>query len=210
MIINVDVDGVLADMIQLAIAVSYKELGILIDKEEIDDFYYSNSRYSIPDIVNNYILKDDRLLYAPVIGCSVWAIEELFCWHDTEIFITSARPVELKQLTKDWLMLNKFSYNHLQLLGELSKGDVDGTILIDDHSKNVIEWLESDHERYAVLFPQPWNKKYRNSLMREYGGRILIPKGNNYCSIWKNLSDSLLKLVATIGHTQRWIQLSLP
>lgn len=210
MIINIDVDGVLADLIQLAIAVAYKELGILIDKEEIDDFYYSNSRYSIPDIVSNFMLKDNRLLYAPVIGCSVWVVGGLFNWHDVDISITSSRPIELKQLTKDWLMLNKFSYNRLQLLGESSKGDVDGTILIDDHSKNVIEWLESGYERYAVLFPQPWNKKDRDTLVREYNSRILIPNGNNYCDIWKNIDASLRELLATLNHTQRWLQLSLP
>lgn len=226
MIINIDVDGVIADMIQLAIVVAYRELGVLINREDITNFYYENEEYSIPHIVEKYILKNDMMLYAPVVSGSVSTINKLRSFLGLTINIVSARPPELKKLTQDWLKIKGFKYDNLVLLGDSSKGDVGGLILVDDHSKNVVHWLDSSKEKFAVLYPQPWNRRDRDRLVNEYPSRILIPSegvptkllsdkyiklyGYDDTKIWESIYRSVVDLVDQISGIPNWSQMLLP
>lgn len=89
------------------------------------------------------------------------AFDGIRALHDDghELVAITHRPESAVKDTHDWLDFAglPFSERHI-LTNEEPKSTVDGDVLIDDKIENVIDWIESDPARRAVLFDQPWNR----------------------------------------------------
>jgi len=74
-----------------------------------------------------------------------------------EIVIVTNRPSaeETVRWSEEWLDANSIPYDEVHSTAETGKTSVDVDVLIDDHDRNVAEFLRDG--RPAVLFEQPWN-----------------------------------------------------
>ena len=60
-----------------------------------------------------------------------------------EITLVTARPVEKKILTKQWLSKNDIPYHNLIFLSEGTKHEIEENfdVIIDDHLEEIINWI---------------------------------------------------------------------
>jgi uncharacterized HAD superfamily protein len=154
--IALDVDGVLADVIELWLVYS-KKIRPSISKEEITnwDFWkkFNINRYdfyteltscwsnwnSIPPTENNLSLITQNLS------------------NFGKVDIVTARELSTDSFVKKWLKLHNITYeNYVSVIDGPMKADLDYDVFIDDSPINAIKF--SKHKKNVFLYSQPWNQ----------------------------------------------------
>jgi len=154
--IALDVDGVLADVIESWLIYS-KKIRPSISKEDITnwDFWkkFKINRYdfyaeltscwsnwnSIPPTENNLSLITQNLS------------------NFGQVDIVTARELSTDSFVKNWLKLHNITYeNYVSVIDGPMKADLDYDVFIDDSPINAIKF--SKHKKKVFLYSQPWNQ----------------------------------------------------
>lgn len=115
--------------------------------------------------------------------------------HDVEV--CTHRPASAVKDTLDWLAYVNLPFSGVHILsnGE-SKATVPGDVLVDDKPENVLEWVDSDEDRWAILFVQPWNSTmpYHPRILRAHDWPHVVELVNdleaNYYSYQLELQEA--------------------
>jgi len=154
--IALDVDGVLADVIESWLVYS-KKIRPSISRGEITnwDFWkkFNINRYdfyaeltscwrnwnSIPPMENNLSLITQNLS------------------NFGKVDIVTARELSTDSFVKKWLKLHNIKYeNYVSVIDGPMKADLDYDVFIDDSPINAIKF--SKHKKNVFLYSQPWNQ----------------------------------------------------
>ncbi len=154
--IALDVDGVLADVIESWLIYSNK-IRPVIFKDDITnwDFWkkFKINRYdfyeeltacwknwnSIPPTEDNLSIITQNLS------------------NFGQVDIVTARELSTDSFVKNWLKLHDVTYqNYVSVINGPMKADLDYDIFIDDSPLNAIKFLK--HKKNVLLYSQPWNQ----------------------------------------------------
>lgn len=154
--IALDVDGVLADVIESWLIYNNK-IRSNISKDEITnwDFWkkFKINRYdfyeeltscwknwaSIPPTENNLSIVTQNLS------------------NFGQVDIVTARELSTDSFVKNWLKLHDITYqNYVSVIDGPMKADLDYDIFIDDSPLNAIKFLQ--RKKNVFLYSQPWNQ----------------------------------------------------
>jgi len=159
--LGIDVDGVLANTVPSVLERMEKKYGPHDDtKEDVTEWGH---RVSIdgediplgPEIVEGHRIERHLKSIEPKRGAKDGL--RTLRGMGYEIIIVTNRPSseDTVEWTKSWLDENGLPYDEFRSTADTSKTVVGVDVLIDDHDRNVVEFLEDG--RPAVLFDQPWN-----------------------------------------------------
>jgi 5'(3')-deoxyribonucleotidase len=159
--LGIDVDGVLANTVPSVLERLEDEYGHHGDtKEDVTEWGHTVEvdGKSIPlgsEIVEGHMVEEHLRSINPKQGAKE-SVETLR-GEGYEVVIVTNRPSDRDTVrwTKSWLEENGLGYDRFHSTAETTKTAVDVDVLIDDHDRNVVEFLEDG--RPAVLFDQPWN-----------------------------------------------------
>lgn len=206
--INVDLDGVLADTMQLTCALAWRELEVFVHPEMITDFFYKSGAIDISYFVDTLTLKDENLILVPEVAGAVDSLRHLSGYSMLKLDITTARQKKFERVTMNWLSLHGMMYDNLKMLNGHDKADLGGDVLIDDYDVNLKAYLRNNKNSYGILFPRPWNLTSRVPLSKEFSTRMIFPLGDNDAERWNSIVYSLKQIMDIVDHTPAWIQAS--
>jgi len=164
-----DLDDVVIDFTTGVLDSMYREFGVVIVKDEITT-WDKNPMKLFPWHEYGYDhwfdwLKDRDWLWGlfPAIPGAIANIRAMRFDDGHYVECLTAKPVWAEPQVWKWLGRWRPAFQVVTIAGsgdskaELSIADV----LIDDRADNCFDWLDSDSERFAVLYDQPWNRDVR-------------------------------------------------
>ncbi len=159
--LGIDVDGVLADTVPSVLERMEEKYGPHDDtKEDVTEWGHSvnvdgKDILLGPEIVEGHEVERHLKSIEPKRGAKdgLRTLRE----RGYEVIIVTNRPSndDTVEWTKGWLDENGLPYDEFHSTADTTKTAVGVDVLIDDHDRNVVEFLEDG--RPAVLFDQPWN-----------------------------------------------------
>ncbi|MCE9653439.1 MAG: hypothetical protein K8Q89_10385 [Nitrosarchaeum sp.] len=169
--IALDVDGVLADVIESWLIYSNK-IRCSISKEEITnwDFWkkFKINRYDFYEELTSCWKNWDSI--PPTENSLSIATQNLSNFGQVDI--VTARELSTDSFVKNWLKLHDITYqNYVSVIDGPMKADLDYDVFIDDSPLNAIKFLE--RKKNVFLYSQPWNQHisdqniYRISTLSE-------------------------------------------
>ena len=163
MIINLDIDGVIRDMVTPSIQ-AYKEQFDKHCKLKHDDIEKYDFRIHMPLITDTYkFLKDNKtqlfLNAKPYIGALEFVDFLKMAGHEIQIVTNQVRGTE--DSTLQWLLEYHVPYTSLHFAK--NKNSVKGDILIDDCIDNLIV-----ADKKVVCVDRPWNKEWDGNKAYNY------------------------------------------
>ncbi len=159
--IALDVDGVLADVIQSWLNYS-NEIRSKISKHEITDWDFWK-KFQI----------DRYDFYTELSSCwknwnSISPTEENLSYITKnlstfgQVDIVTARERSTNSFVKNWLNHYDISYdNYVSVIDGPMKADLDYDVFIDDSPLNALKFLQ--HDKKVLLYSQPWNQHISNN-----------------------------------------------
>lgn len=159
--LGIDVDGVLANTVPSVLERMETKYGPHDDtKEDVTEWGHSvcidgKDILLGPEIVEGHGVERHLKSIEPKRGAKdgLRTLRE----RGYEVVIVTNRPSsqDTVEWTKGWLRKNGLPYDDFHSTADTTKTAVGVDVLIDDHDRNVVEFLEDG--RPAVLFDQPWN-----------------------------------------------------
>ena len=154
--IALDVDGVLADVIESWLTYSNK-IRPSISKDDITnwDFWkkFKINRYDFYEELTscwknwNYIPPTEDNLSIVTQNLSNFG----------QVDIVTAREISTNSFVKNWLKLHDITYqNYVSVIDGPMKADLDYDVFIDDSPLNAIKFLK--RKKNVFLYSQPWNQ----------------------------------------------------
>lgn len=171
--VNVDIDGVLADNLDLFSRYIEKEYGEKVPVSCFDEYncYIPQIGKNLDTVIEHMYKNNPDFLYtAKKMDGAFEAMDRLN--SNFKVSIISHRNKKVQSITKDWLNLKGFNYDNLVIDPEVRKGNFNEGILIDDSPK-VIERCVEDNNDF-IVFPKIYNVKY----FLKYNDSPLINKYN--------------------------------
>ena len=158
--IALDVDGVLADVIESWLIHSNK-IRSSISKDEITnwDFWkkFKINRYDFYEELTSCWKNWDSI--PPTENNLSVATQNLSNFGQVDI--VTARELSTDSFVKNWLKLHDVTYqNYVSVIDGPMKADLDYDIFIDDSPLNAIKFLQ--HKKKVFLYSQPWNQHISN------------------------------------------------
>lgn len=164
----IDVDGVLADTVVLALERLNKERGLNVTKDQIKKYGEPIADTDIGAILEKYLLDDSFLLAVEPICGACEAVKKLAEEH--EIIIATNRYPDIDYDTIQWLINNDIPFHHYVNTRLSGKESVAADILVDDYPDSVSRFAERGG--IAILFDQPWNqydmRLFQRNVARAY------------------------------------------
>lgn len=162
--INLDVDGVLRNMVTPSIQV-YKEFYDPKANPKYEDVVDYDLSCCMPLISDYYYLftKHGKYIFElakPYVGAVDFVKELKRLKHKVAIVTNQVKGSE--KYTLNWLYHNKIPFDSLHFVKD--KGLVNGDLLIDDCIDNLI----SCSSYPVACFDQPWNKEYEGLRFMNY------------------------------------------
>jgi 5'(3')-deoxyribonucleotidase len=196
--LGVDLDNTLADFTKNSFSRFEKEFGIRLkpkDWERISTGEFARYLSSITDIsyedVKQWIYEE---MDKPGFFFEQDPVDGFYHFYDfyhefkddIDLYFVTSVPITSTHAYKDKY---RWASKHMtiqkpQMIYTKFKHLVAVDVLIDDHTENCDMWIEDgDPERIFMLFPQPYNKEYYESLDPDSG--VYRPEG------WKEICDHL-------------------
>lgn len=159
--IALDVDGVLADVIESWLIYSNK-IRSSISKDEITnwDFWkkFKINRYDFYEELSTCWKNWNTI---PPTEDNLSVITENLS-NFGQVDIVTARELSTDSFVKNWLDQHDITYqNYVSVIDGTMKADLDYDVFIDDSPLNAIKFLE--REKNVLLYSQPWNQSITNS-----------------------------------------------
>lgn len=161
--VGIDVDNVVLDFTEKFIEYFYKETGVKMNREEIDDWNfknYINKKYQGKidgEIANRILLSGKMLMNMKYKNKSKEAILDMNSNKNIElVFITSLHS-HLRTIRKNWFKENLKDINY-ELHFESKKSNVQVDYLIDDALHNLDELSRYIPHKNCLCIREPYNK----------------------------------------------------
>jgi 5'(3')-deoxyribonucleotidase len=159
--IALDVDGVLADVIQSWLIYS-NSIRTSISKDEITnwDFWkkFKINRYDFYEELSACWKNWNTI---PPTEDNLSVITENLS-NIGQVDIVTARELSTDSFVKSWLSQHDITYqNYVSVIDGPMKADLDYDVFIDDSPLNTIKFLE--RKKNVFLYSQPWNQNISNS-----------------------------------------------
>lgn len=157
--IGIDVDGTLADNLQAFVDVFNEKTGKQLTKTEVFDFDLSLV-YGIPADEVDQVFHDNAERVFGEVPAMEGAREalELMKNAGVELYLVTARPPNLRELTADWLKRHKIPYD--RLIFDPHKGEACRRhglkVFVDDHFDNAVGVARVGSK--SVLVDAPHNR----------------------------------------------------
>lgn len=154
--IALDVDGVLADVIELWLIYSNK-IRSNISKDEITNWNFWKkfkiNRYDFYEELNSCWKNWDSI---PPTENNLSIVTQNLS-NFGQVDIVTAREISTDSFVKNWLKLHDITYhNYISVIDGPMKADLDYDVFIDDSPLNAIKFLQ--HKKNVLLYSQPWNQ----------------------------------------------------
>lgn len=180
--IGIDIDGVISDFVSSFRKTIKDKYGVEFGYEDIQQ----HDLYKILGLDEDETKKrifetfDHDLGFQPG---AIKGIKEIFRTH--EIIIITARPIEKKQITLDWLKLHDIPYHKILFLDEGEKNTVRELgfdVVIDDNLTEIIKWIGK--VPLVLVYNQPWNKSLniKNHFERVYSWENILERLEKHTS----------------------------
>jgi len=158
--IALDVDGVLADVIESWLIYSNK-IRTSISKDEITnwDFWkkFKINRYDFYEELSTCWKNWNTI---PPTEDNLSIITENLS-NFGQVDIVTARELSTDSFVKNWLNQHDITYhNYVSVIDGPMKADLDYDVFIDDSPLNAIKFLE--RKKNVLLYSQPWNQNISN------------------------------------------------
>lgn len=158
--IALDVDGVLADVIESWLIYSNK-IRSSISKDEITnwDFWkkFKINRYDFYEELSTCWKNWNSI---PPTEDNLSVITENLS-NFGQVDIVTARELSTDSFVKNWLKQHDITYqNYVSVIDGPMKADLDYDVFIDDSPLNAIKFLE--RKKNVLLYSQPWNQNISN------------------------------------------------
>ena len=154
--IALDVDGVLADVIQSWLNYSNSIRQEILKSDITDwDFWrkYNINRYNFYDELNSCW---ENWLSIPPTEDNLSLVTKNLS-NIGQVDIVTAREHSTNSFVKNWLKHFDISYdNYVSVIDGPMKADLDYDVFIDDSPLNALKILQ--HNKKVILYSQPWNK----------------------------------------------------
>lgn len=154
-LIGIDIDGVLADQVSPVLHLLEEEHGIQMEYNDVEQY-----REPIPGLeinIYNAITSaqedEDHVLNLPVLEGAIEGVSKLQKLGD-EIWMITSRSTRIRPATEQWLADNELGYDKLVFV-EKPKSMTETDLLIDDHHKELLQFLETG--RPGIMYRHPWN-----------------------------------------------------
>ena len=100
------------------------------------------------------VIASGKLLHTPLIDGAQQGISEL---QHHEIWLVTARPSAIKEVTLTWLNEKRIYYDHILFdINDKHLASPDFDVFVDDFLDNVLPMAETG--TFSLLFDQPWNQ----------------------------------------------------
>ncbi len=159
--IGVDVDGVLANQIAGVLPRIAQRYGLQVTYDDISDWRYKIGNSDIAEIIEAAMGDQDYILEMPVHPGAKELVDALGDAH--RLVPLTARPDGTRDLTEEWLLVNRLNMEKVVSAKEAAKGAFGTDWLLDDYQGNIVDFLETSSGR-AILIDQPWNRNNRETL----------------------------------------------
>lgn len=171
LVVALDMDDVVLAFTEGVISVINRDYDVQLSRENVRDWYFG--RYGLDEALGRDWwdwMKEHAWLWSekfkPVPGAIGFVEDMRRNGYDLEL-ITS-KPPWAEHHVYSWL--GKYfkgpSFNRVIIHDSTQSSEApvtkaalsDADVLVDDRDKNVMEWVESDPHRTAILFDAPWNQ----------------------------------------------------
>lgn len=159
--IGIDVDGVLADQIEGLVPRVRARLGIEFRYDDVTEWRLPLGETDIAKEIEIAFEDPEYTISMPVHNGARDLIDELY--PQNQIVMLTARPVQTRAWTQQWLENQGFSYDEIVNVKEHKKSFYRSDVLIDDYIGNIKEYLTKTGGT-AILVDQPWNRQGRQEL----------------------------------------------
>ena len=158
--IALDVDGVLADVIESWL-ISSNKIRSSISKDEITnwDFWkkFNINRYDFYEELSDCWKNWNTI---PPTEDNLSTVTENLS-NFGQVDIVTAREISTDSFVKNWLKLHDVTYhNYVSVVDGPMKADLNYDVFIDDSPLNAIKFLE--RKKNVFLYSQPWNQNISN------------------------------------------------
>ena len=180
--IGIDIDGVIVDYASAILPLLSKICQRPVSYEDLSHWNIGealNIGEEAVDSVWEQVLYSDLLRYAsPIDG----ALEGLSTLRKHEIWLVTARPKAMQNLTLSWLGENKVKYDGLVFESGTDKLSVgpDFDVFIEDNVKQARAMAEAGI--FSLLLDQPWNQT------------AILPQNCKRVPDWNTILDSISEL----------------
>jgi len=154
--IGFDIDGVISNFVETFIKLVKKKYDVTLKETDIYchdlNLVLGISKEESYQLIRETLKEDLTLNYGAKETLKKLSIGE----H--KIFILTARPRDLTEVTKDWLKRKDIPYTQIIQLNEgekyLAKVDLD--LIVEDNLEDAVEW--SQRVKSILVYDHPWNK----------------------------------------------------
>ncbi|QDI89213.1 hypothetical protein Nisw_06595 [Candidatus Nitrosopumilus sp. SW] len=176
--IGIDIDGVISDFVTSFRKLVKEEYGVDFGYEDIQQ----HDLWKVLGLPKDETLQLVIKTFEYDLGVQPGAIEGLKALAKKhEIILVTARPVQAKQKTLEWLEKNDVSYQKIIFTNEGNKHCVEEEnleVIIDDHLEEISNWIGKTQK--ILVFNHPWNKSLniKNHFRRVYSWENILEELN--------------------------------
>lgn len=177
--IGIDIDGVISDFVTSFRKLVKEEYGIDFGYDDI----HQHDLWKVLGIQKDEVLKLILKTFEYDLGFqpgAVDGIKKLYEKH--EIVLVTARPLESKQTTINWLKKHKIPHHDLIFTREGEKHnnkELSFDVIIDDNLEEITNWIGKATQ--ILVYNHPWNKSLN---IKNYFERVYS---------WDNILERLLQ-----------------
>lgn len=168
--VGVDLDGVLANQIDLVLPRIHSKYGVTLSYDDVTDWRLAIGSTDIAKEIVAAQTDRSYVLSMPVHAGAREMLEDLRT--DFRIVVLTAREATALDWSLEWLRRNCLPFDEIAGSAEAKKSLHGVDALVDDYLGNIEEFLRNASGP-AVLVDQPWNRSGREALaLPENSGRL--------------------------------------
>jgi uncharacterized HAD superfamily protein len=151
-----DIDGVISDFVKTFIELVKKKHNVVLNRTDIY-CHDLNLVLGIRKEERNQLIRDTLGEDLTLNNGARETMEQLHS-EGHRIFILTARPHDLVEVTMNWLKKKRIPYTQLIQLNEGKKylADIDLDLIVEDNLEDALEW--SQKVKNILVYDQPWNQ----------------------------------------------------
>jgi hypothetical protein len=163
-----DIDGVISNFVRTFIRLVERKYDVIL--KEADIYYHDlNLVLGISKKENQQLIRETLKEDLALNRGAKETLEKL-CSEGHDIFILTARPHDLVEVTKAWLKKKGIPYTELVQLnaGEKYCAKVNLDLIVEDSLEDALEW--SQKVKNILVYDHPWNqsKNVKKLIKRVY------------------------------------------
>lgn len=158
-----DIDGVISDFVRTFVAVVKRHYDLTLGEKDIYchdlSLVLGTSKQKRDELVRETLLNDLALNAGAKEALTKLSLEK----H--QIFLLTARPADLVDVTRKWLQRKDIPYSQLVQLnaGEKYLAKINLDLIVEDNLEDAIGWFSK--VKNILVYDHPWNKSFNVSSL---------------------------------------------